>query len=245
MRRTLPGGPGDVLVGASLKYADLTRLADEVIDLDRAGIDFFLFDICDGCFVEELVFGPLFIDCLRPHSNKPFVARLMLRNPLSIVEPVVKAGADMVVFHLESDDDPLETAGTIAAAGAVPGLALYPETGCTIPSPLWNELQLLFLPTIHRHSAAGSPKMDAITRRMGELAREAEAGKALVRLAVNGDLDETAVRAFSRVGADTFIAGSTGLFGRSVDYAMAIESLRVAALKARKNGAMEEMEHGF
>ena len=73
--------------------ADFARLGDEVVALERAGVDRIQWDVMDGRFVPNLTFGPDVIAACRPHVTVPFEAHLMIDDPDASLARYVEAGA--------------------------------------------------------------------------------------------------------------------------------------------------------
>ena len=61
--------------------ADFSRLGDECMALEKAGVDRIQWDVMDGRFVPNLTFGPDVIASIRPHVDVMFEAHLMVEKP--------------------------------------------------------------------------------------------------------------------------------------------------------------------
>ncbi len=61
----------------------------------------------------------------------------MVKKPIDYIEPSVNVGAFRIIFHIESDDDPLEVIEKIVQLKAEPGIAINP------PTPVENIQQYL------------------------------------------------------------------------------------------------------
>ena len=69
-----------VAIVPSVLPADLSRLGEECIALEKAGVDRIQWDVMDGHFVPNLTFGPDVIASIRPHVTVPFEAHLMVEQ---------------------------------------------------------------------------------------------------------------------------------------------------------------------
>jgi len=83
-------------------------------------------DIMDGVFVPSLSV-PLEAVAKHPFHN-PFEVHLMVCHPLKYIPLVKKLGAQAVIFHVESIDDPNEVIDLAHSEGLSVALALNPDT---------------------------------------------------------------------------------------------------------------------
>ncbi len=95
------------------------------------GCDILHFDIMDGVFVPAMIGGPAFVKALNTGALRD--VHLMVENPADHVASYVKAGADIIVVHAESND-PAAAINKIRAAArdadrtVIAGLAFMPDT---------------------------------------------------------------------------------------------------------------------
>src|SRR5437867_1755449 len=89
----------------SLWSADLGNLAAEMRRVEPYSERFHI-DVADGHYVNNLLFFPDQVKALRPHSRLPFEVHLMTTDPLGWIEPFVEAGADGIIFCLDSASNP-------------------------------------------------------------------------------------------------------------------------------------------
>ena len=75
---------------------------------EREGADRIHIDVMDGHFVPNLTFGPKMIKGIRPRTELPLDAHLMISDPLQYVDEFLDAGCDSITFHVEVDPDQIE-----------------------------------------------------------------------------------------------------------------------------------------
>ena len=87
-----PANDRPIEIVPSVLPADLSRLGDECMALEKAGVDRIQFDVMDGRFVPNLTFGPDVIASVRPHVSVPFEAHMMVHEPSWLIPAIVDAG---------------------------------------------------------------------------------------------------------------------------------------------------------
>ena len=82
----------------------------------------------DGHFVPNLTFGAKTIKHLRPRTELPFDAHLMISEPGRYIDEYLDAGCDSITFHVEIEEQIEPTLRAIRGAGRAAGLAVKPGT---------------------------------------------------------------------------------------------------------------------
>ncbi len=101
------------------------------------------FDIMDGEFVPNFGISPPFIAAVRKKTEVPFDVHIMVTRPLRYIDALASAGADLITFHIESEDDPNETITAIKAHDIKAGLAFSPKTPTEIVIPYLSYIDLV------------------------------------------------------------------------------------------------------
>jgi ribulose-phosphate 3-epimerase len=207
---------------ASILDCDFTRLGEEVRAVD-AHVDRFQVDVMDGHFVPNLSFGFPILRAMRRLTEKPLEAHLMIANPDRWAGAYAEAGADWVLIHVETSQDPRRIFKEIRDAGGRPGIGLSPGTPVEAILDHLGEVDMVLVMTV-RPGAGGQRFMteqlavvERIRTRMRESGRD-------IPIEVDGGIKPETVRGAAAAGASLFVAGSS-IF-RSKDYPGAIRSLR-------------------
>ena len=91
-----------IAIAPSVLPADFSRLGEECVALEEAGVDRIQFDVMDGVFVPNLTFGPDVIKSIRPHIKIPFEVHLMVVEPDNLIDRYIDAGCEIVIVHAEA-----------------------------------------------------------------------------------------------------------------------------------------------
>ena len=120
----------NIKIAPSILSADFSKLGQEVKDISRYRIDFLHIDIMDGHFVPNLTIGPAVVKAIRPYSELPFEAHLMISEPLKYIDSFIQAGANIITLHIETinEKDFITEAKRLRQQGVKIAISLNPET---------------------------------------------------------------------------------------------------------------------
>ena len=113
-------------IAPSILSSDFARLAEEIESIKNC--DMVHIDVMDGHFVPNLTFGAPVVKCIRKYTELFFDCHLMISNPLKYAKDFADAGADLITFHYESDNNPKEVIDEIKRLGCKVGISVKPKT---------------------------------------------------------------------------------------------------------------------
>lgn len=223
----MTGRPLPVHISASILSADFSRLGAEVERAAEGGVDSIHLDIMDGHFVDNLTMGPVVVEAVRPWTELPFHAHLMISHPLVYAERFADAGSDLIVFHVEADDDPGAVIDAIERAGKRPGIALNPETAAAAVHPWLDRVDLLLVMTVHP-GWGGQPFIHDVLPKMRSLRDEIERRNLELPIGVDGGVKLDTIGHAHAAGGEVLVVGS-GLYSKDGDLTPTVAALRAAA----------------
>lgn len=191
-------------IAPSVLAADFTRLGEEINRVSKA--DYIHLDIMDGHFVPNISFGHELVAALRPLSSVPFDVHLMMDHPLFYIPSVVRAGADLITFHVECADSISETIDAIHQGGVKAGLVLKPGTPVETLWPWLDRIDMVLVMTVEpgfggqKFMPAMMDKVRAIKERAPQMLIE-----------VDGGVNDATIPQCVEAGVDICVAG-TGVF---------------------------------
>jgi ribulose-phosphate 3-epimerase len=218
---------GEPQISASILNADFSRLGAEVKRAAVGGVDSIHLDVMDGHFVDNLTLGPVVAASIRPSTDLPFHSHLMISNPLAYAERFAEAGSDVIVFHVEADDDPDEVIAAIERAGRRPGIALNPETPAAAVHPWLERIDLLLVMTVNP-GWGGQPFITDVLPKLSDLRDEIARRGLDLPIGVDGGVKMETIGAAHAAGATVLVVGS-GLYSSDGDLAPTVAALRAAA----------------
>jgi ribulose-phosphate 3-epimerase len=204
--------------------------ADGFMFLTSYNFDFETSDIMDGHFVPNLTFGPPVIASLRKAQKDAYIdCHMMVSEPAKWIEPLKKAGASGVTFHVESE---MPEGGVpamikmIRDAGMKVGMVVKPGTSVDALYPFVDELDLVLIMTVNP-GFSGQKFMPEMMSKVKSL-REKWPN---LNIEVDGGLSASTIDAAAEAGANVIVAASA-IFG-SDDRQGAINTLRAGVEKYR------------
>ena len=200
---------GRARVAVSILDADHSNMAYAIRRAEKEGADRFHIDVMDGHFVPNITFGPQMIKGIRPRTELPLDAHLMITDPLQYVDEFLEAGCDSITFHVEVDPAQIEpTLRAIRAAGRAAGLAVNPKTPLTAVEPYRELLDIVLVMTVEPGFGGQSFMKDVAAEKL-LAARDYLSHKPVgAEVHVDGGVNRETAEYAGGLGVDILVVGS-------------------------------------
>ena len=189
--------------------ADFLNLGKDVRMVNEHA-DLFHLDVMDGSFVPNISYGFPVVEAIAGAASKPLDVHLMIVNPERYATKFVKAGAEMVSFHLEaveSDGAADEILAEIRTAGASAGLVINPNIPVERLFPHLENADYFLIMSVF--AVFGGQKFIPATYEKIRKLKEYMEKRGIVRpIEVDGGVSKENVNALRKAGAEIFVAGS-------------------------------------
>lgn len=216
-----------IKIAPSILSADFTKLGKEIEEIRDGGADYIHFDVMDGVFVPNISIGIPVLSSVRKFTDMFLDVHLMIDKPVRYAEAFCKAGADLVMFHVEADSyqNISEAIDIVKANGKKVGLSVKPRTPAEVLYPFIDRLDMALVMTVEP-GFGGQKFMHDQLPKITELRREIDRRGIECELEVDGGVDPVTAKLVKDAGANVLVAGSAVF--KSPDCAAQIAAIRNA-----------------
>ena len=196
-------------IAPSILSADFANLEAAIHNLEQNNADWVHVDVMDGIFVPNITIGIPVVGALRKVTDLPLDVHLMIDRPIRYVEDFVKAGADYVTIHVESDQpqNTMEALKKIREMGCKAAISLKPRTPAEVAIPYLELVDMVLIMTVEpgfggqKFMADMMPKAKMIREWLDDINPDCV-------IEVDGGVDYNTAPLCKEAGIEVLVAGS-------------------------------------
>ncbi len=196
-----------IIISPSILGGSFANMQETVKLIDESKAEYIHFDVMDGDFVPNLTFGPQFISNVRQYSKKIFDVHLMINRVGKFLDDYVKAGSDIITFHLEIEENIKELISKIKTNNIKCGIAIKPATPWEELKPYLKDIDQIIIMTVEP-GFGGQKFMEDQLIKIDQLKNYIYHNQLHVDLEVDGGVNYETGKKCVDAGANILVAGS-------------------------------------
>jgi len=196
-----------IIISPSILGGSFSNMKETVKLIDQSKAEYIHFDVMDGDFVPNLTFGPQFISNVRQYSKKIFDVHLMINRVGKFLDDYVKAGSDIITFHLEIEENIKELISKIKTNNIKCGIAIKPATPWEELKPYLKDIDQIIIMTVEP-GFGGQKFMEDPLLKIEQLKNFISNNRLHVDLEVDGGVNYETGKKCVDAGANILVAGS-------------------------------------
>ena len=212
-------------VAPSLMVTDLSRVGEDIKELDNAGVEQYHIDIMDGHFVPNFTLGPDFVKKINELTNTPLDLHLMIENPENFIDMFYEAGADMISIHAEATNNLEGTLQKIQKLGMKAGVAINPATPLSVLDYIYPVIDYVLVMTVNP-GFAGQKFIPAMYQKIADLRQIIDSKGMNIDIEVDGNLGAQTIPGCVNNGAEWFVGGTSSVYQKDHSLAKNVAAVR-------------------
>ena len=195
------------IISPSILGGSFSNMEKIISSLDQSEAEYIHFDVMDGDFVPNLTFGPQFISNLRHQTKKVFDVHLMINRVSKFLDDYIKAGSDIITFHIEIEENLSELISKIKDKDIKAGIAIKPKTPWEEIKSLLHSIDQVIIMTVEP-GFGGQSFMSSQINKIKSISNYIKENNLSVDIEIDGGVNYETGKICRDAGANILVAGS-------------------------------------
>ena len=195
------------IISPSILGGSFSNMEKIISSLDQSEAEYIHFDVMDGDFVPNLTFGPQFISNLRNQTKKVFDVHLMINRVGKFLDDYIKAGSDIITFHIEIEENLSELISKIKDKNIKAGIAIKPKTPWEEIKSLLHSIDQVIIMTVEP-GFGGQSFMSSQIDKIKNISNYIKENNLSVDVEIDGGVNYETGKTCINAGANILVAGS-------------------------------------
>ena len=191
----------------SILSADFSRLAEDVMKIQKGGAHLIHVDVMDGHFVPNISFGSTVMKSLLGRTDIPFDVHLMIENPERYIDDFVTDNTEYITVHQEACTHLHRVVQQIKAAGVKAGVSLNPATSLDTLEWILEDVDMVLLMSVNP-GFGGQKFISNVMDKVRQLAEIRDRRGLDFEIEIDGGVTLDNVKTVIEAGVDIVVAGS-------------------------------------
>jgi ribulose-phosphate 3-epimerase len=196
------------LLAPSILSADFSILGQQIKEVKEAGVDIIHLDIMDGRYVPNITFGPPVVESIRKITDLPFDAHLMIVEPEKYIPDFIKAGVNMISFHMDATIHAHRVVDMIKSNDVKAGVVLNPATPVNTLEEIIHYIDYVLIMSVNPGFGGQKfiPQTAEKVKKLKLLMEETNRADILIE--IDGGVNQDNINYLSMLGVNIFVAGN-------------------------------------
>jgi ribulose-phosphate 3-epimerase len=196
------------LLAPSILSADFSILGQQIKEVEEAGADIIHLDIMDGRYVPNITFGPPVVESIRKITDLPFDAHLMIVEPEKYIPDFIKAGVNMISFHMDATIHAHRVVDMIKSNDGKAGVVLNPATPVNTLEEIIHYIDYVLIMSVNPGFGGQKfiPQTAEKVKKLKLLMEETNRADILIE--IDGGVNQDNINYLSILGVNIFVAGN-------------------------------------